>query len=87
VGAYLQELPGISAVHDLHIWGMSTTSCALTAHLVKPDGQLDNELLTRACDELHAKFGIEHVTIQLESNAHPNPCSVGEQAPAACSQR
>src|SRR4029077_4988852 len=45
VKKYLGDLPGIAKVHDLHIWGMSTTETALTAHLVKPDGKLDDPLL------------------------------------------
>ncbi len=66
VAAYLQGLPGVTAVHDLHIWGMSTTETALTAHLVKPDAEVDDELLQRVCGELKDRFGIEHTTIQLE---------------------
>jgi cobalt-zinc-cadmium efflux system protein len=66
VEGYLAGLPGVTAVHDLHIWGLSTTHAALTAHLVKPDGLLDDDLLTRAATELHDRFGIEHVTLQLE---------------------
>jgi cobalt-zinc-cadmium efflux system protein len=46
VQAFLENLPGISQVHDLHIWAMSTTEVALTAHLVKPDGSLDDEFLS-----------------------------------------
>lgn len=72
VGACLRELPGIVEVHDLHIWGMSTTQSALTAHLVKADGQLDNDFLAQVCKELHDRFGIEHVTLQLESGAMAN---------------
>lgn len=66
VEAYLESLPGVTAVHDLHIWGMSTTEIALTAHLVKPDAQVDDALLQRITRELHDRFGIEHATIQLE---------------------
>ncbi len=68
VGSYLRQLPGVVAVHDLHIWGMSTTQSALTVHLIKEDNQIDNVLLKRACTDLHDRFGIEHVTIQLECN-------------------
>lgn len=64
---YLAGLPGIAAVHDLHIWGMSTTHSALTAHLVKPDGRIDDVLLARLSGQLRDKFGIEHVTVQFES--------------------
>lgn len=66
VEAYLAGLPGITRVHDLHIWAMSTTESALTAHLVKPDGTLNDPLLLRVQEELHDRFGIEHMTIQLE---------------------
>ena len=66
VEEYLAGLPGITRVHDLHIWAMSTTESALTAHLVKPDGKLDDPLLLRVQEELHDRFGIEHMTIQLE---------------------
>jgi cobalt-zinc-cadmium efflux system protein len=66
VEEYLRGLPGITRVHDLHIWAMSTTETALTAHLVKPDGTLDDPLLMRMQDELHDRFGIEHMTVQFE---------------------
>jgi len=71
VERYLAQLPGVTRVHDLHIWAMSTTETALTAHLVKPDGNIDDELLARVCDDLQAHFRIGHVTIQLECGAHP----------------
>jgi cobalt-zinc-cadmium efflux system protein len=72
VFAYLNALPGVSEVHDLHIWGMSTTETALTAHLVRPAGALDDTLLQRACAELRAKFRVHHATLQIEAgDAHP----------------
>lgn len=74
VEAYLGGLPGVTAVHDLHIWGMSTTESALTAHLVKPDPRDDDELLARACRELHDRFGIGHATLQWERGGQPAPC-------------
>ncbi|MBK6900548.1 MAG: cation transporter [bacterium] len=75
VEAYLGGLPGVTAVHDLHIWGMSTTESALTAHLVKPDPRDDDELLARACRDLHDRFGIGHATLQWERGGHPAPCA------------
>ncbi|QDU25234.1 Cadmium, cobalt and zinc/H(+)-K(+) antiporter [Anatilimnocola aggregata] len=72
--AYLQQLPGVVAVHDLHIWGMSTTETALTVHLVKPDATLDDQLLARINRELHDQFGIEHTTIQFELGDADHPC-------------
>jgi cobalt-zinc-cadmium efflux system protein len=75
VEAYLAALPGVEAVHDLHIWGMSTTEAALTVHLVKPDAGVDDALLARINTELHDKFGIEHTTVQFELGDETHPCS------------
>jgi cobalt-zinc-cadmium efflux system protein len=66
VEAYLRTLPGVVAVHDLHIWAMSTTEVALTVHLVKPDARVDDSLLEQIGHELAARFGIGHATVQLE---------------------
>jgi cobalt-zinc-cadmium efflux system protein len=66
VKVYLSELPGITGVHDLHIWAMSTTETALTAHLVKPSHQDDDALINRIEKELHEIYKIDHVTIQWE---------------------
>jgi len=66
VEAYLRSLPGVSAVHDLHIWAMSTTETALTAHLVRPGGGLDDALLECAAEALSKDFGIAHATFQVE---------------------
>ena len=65
----LRSLPGILDVHHVHIWGMSTTQVALTAHLVKADDMLDNLLLGQIETGLSEKFHIEHVTIQLEETS------------------
>jgi len=69
VRLYLSQLPEVAAVHDLHIWAMSTTENALTAHLVIPDGSERDTFLQEVCDHLHQTFGIEHSTIQIERNA------------------
>jgi cobalt-zinc-cadmium efflux system protein len=66
VEAYLASLPGVLAVHDLHIWAMSTTEVALTVHLVKPDAVVDDALLSQIGGELARRFGIGHATVQLE---------------------
>lgn len=66
VAAYLKDLPGVSEVHDLHIWAMSTTETALTAHLIRPGGGLDDALLDHAAEALQQRFGIAHSTFQVE---------------------
>lgn len=66
IESYLAGLPGIHAVHDLHVWAMSTTETALTAHLVKPDPDRDDALIARIQKELHERFNITHATIQWE---------------------
>jgi cobalt-zinc-cadmium efflux system protein len=80
VEAYLAALPGVAAVHDLHIWGMSTTEAALTVHLVTPDASVDDALLARINKDMHGRFGIDHTTIQFELGDAAHPC---DQAPLA----
>ncbi len=75
---YLAGLPGVSEVHDLHIWGMSTTETALTAHLVRPAGAIDDALLSRACAELRARFAVHHATLQVEEGAIAHPCDLAD---------
>ena len=79
VRAYLAALPGVSKVHDLHIWAMGTSRVALTAHLVMPQGQADDAFLKRTSDQLHDRFEITHVTLQVMKQAFTVPC--GEPAP------
>ena len=66
VEAALGRLAGVDHVHDLHIWPMSTTQAALTCHLVMPDGCPGDAFLHDARAMLHERFGIAHVTIQIE---------------------
>ncbi len=74
VRRYLGEQPGVTEVHDLHIWAMSTTETALTAHLVKSERDADDAFLARLADDLHHKFEIGHTTIQLESRGGCEAC-------------
>ena len=76
VDRYLAGLPGVTDVHDLHIWAMSTTEAAMTAHLVRPGATLDDGLLARACDDLEERFGIGHATLQIETGDPAHPCSL-----------
>ena len=76
VGAWLGSLPGVLEVHDLHIWGLSTTETALTAHLVRSEHVDDQELIRTACQELRARFHIGHVTLQVETPAAAEVCGL-----------
>jgi cobalt-zinc-cadmium efflux system protein len=81
VRTFLAGLPEVSEVHDLHIWAMSTTETALTAHLIRPDGCVDDDWLARVTKALHDRFAIEHATIQIESGGGAGPCRMsGEHA-------
>lgn len=66
VETYLADLAGVDAVHDLHIWGMSTTESALTVHLVMPHPPADDKFLHAVGHELAKRFGIGHFTVQIE---------------------
>jgi cobalt-zinc-cadmium efflux system protein len=66
VRSYLSSCAGVAAVHDLHIWPLSTTESALTAHLVFPSGHPGDEFLLKAATELRQRFGIGHTTLQIE---------------------
>lgn len=67
VRTFLTGQPGVEAVHDLHIWPMSTTETALTAHLVMPSGYPGDTFLHHLAQELHDRFRIGHPTIQVET--------------------
>lgn len=70
VRTYLAGLPGVTAVHDLHIWPMSTTETAFTAHLVIPGGHPGDGMLHDIAHQLEHRFGIHHPTIQIEAGDH-----------------
>jgi len=80
VGAYLAGLPGVAEVHDLHIWGMSTTETALTAHLVRPGAAVDDTLIHEVCLELKTRFNVHHSTLQVEAGALDHPCHLADEA-------
>jgi cobalt-zinc-cadmium efflux system protein len=74
VEIYLRGMSGVTEVHDLHIWAMSTTETALTAHLVRPDAALDDDFLMHACEQLQRRFKIHHATLQIETGTGAHPC-------------
>jgi cobalt-zinc-cadmium efflux system protein len=63
---YLEKIPGVNAVHDLHIWGLSTKEVALTVHLIMPTAQLSDTDFIKINAELKKQFRIDHATIQVE---------------------
>ncbi|KHK93020.1 cation diffusion facilitator family transporter [Novosphingobium malaysiense] len=75
VRAMLQRQPGVTQVHDLHVWPMSTTETALSAHLLMPDGQPGDVFLKDLAHELEHDFGIGHPTIQIETDGS-RPCQL-----------
>jgi cobalt-zinc-cadmium efflux system protein len=75
VGIFLKQQLGVSAIHDLHIWPMSTTETALTCHCVMPGGHPGDAFLVQLALELQERFGIQHATFQIEVNAEV-PCAL-----------
>lgn len=76
VEEHLKSLEGVTAIHDLHVWPLSTTSIALTAHVVKPDGVADDKWLLDVAKGLHEEFGIDHPTIQIERGGSDEECQL-----------
>ncbi|NEO87224.1 MAG: cation transporter [Spirulina sp. SIO3F2] len=74
VRQYLGNCPGVTQVHDLHIWNLSTVETALTAHLMMPSGHPGDEFLSAIATHLETEFGIHHTTIQIEQGDQLTPC-------------
>jgi cobalt-zinc-cadmium efflux system protein len=75
VRTFLALAPGVTEVHDLHVWGMSTTDNALTVHLVMPKGHPGDAFVAGITERLHTDFNIGHATIQVEIDA-AHPCGL-----------
>lgn len=76
VRRYLTGLPGVTEVHDLHIWGMSTSETALTVHLMMPGGHPGDDFLAEVIRRIEAEFHIGHATIQIETGTSSNLCAL-----------
>lgn len=74
VKSYLHSIHGVTNVHDLHVWAISTTEVALTVHLVIPADQQSSFSYHNVSDELHHRFHVTHTTIQLESSEEDRLC-------------
>ena len=79
VRVFLAAQPGVREVHDLHIWGMSTTENALTAHLVCPAGHPGDAFLHQLAHEIEHRFAIHHVTLQIELADAPAACVLASE--------
>ena len=66
-----RSVPGVTAIHDLHVWAVGTTDTALTVHVTDPAGRLGDEELARLARDLHESFGIGHATVQVERGTIP----------------
>jgi cobalt-zinc-cadmium efflux system protein len=80
VRSFLGTQAGVTAVHDLHIWPMSTTETALTAHLVMPAGHPGDAFLHDLAQMLDRKFSIGHATVQIEIDEHAHDCALVSEA-------
>jgi len=76
VRRFLERQPGVEEVHDLHIWGMSTTETAMTAHLVMPGGYPGDAFIAEMADRMDRDFGIAHATLQVETGSGAQPCAL-----------
>ncbi len=76
VGAYLRQCPGVTDIHDLHIWGMSTTESALTVHLVMPEGYPGDAFMDDIMRTLKERFSVQHSTLQVEQGTTDHACAL-----------
>lgn len=74
IADYLRRLPGVQGIHDLHIWGMSTTESALTVHLVMPCGYPGDHFMDSITQTLKMRFSIQHSTLQIEQGTTDHAC-------------
>ena len=81
VRGYLRGVPGVEDVHDLHVWALASSTPALTAHVVIADGADADALRAALCDGLHARFDIDHITLQMEvGHCGAEPCGTPARA-------
>jgi cobalt-zinc-cadmium efflux system protein len=76
VEVYLRQCVGVSDIHDLHIWGMSTSENALTVHLVMPAGYPGDAFMDEIAQTLEERFFLHHCTLQVEMGTSNHSCSL-----------
>ena len=72
----LLNLPGVTEVHDLHVWALSTTETALTAHLLRDSASHESSLIMEACTQMRERFKIGHCTFQIETTETADVCGL-----------
>lgn len=87
IRGFLSSLPGVTAVHDLHVWALSTTEKALTAHLIMPDPPAERDFAGRVARQLLHRFGIHHSTIQIDPESCGLVCEPLAEAEATAAFR
>lgn len=73
---YLEGLPGVADIHDLHIWGLSTTENSMTVHLVMPRGHPGDAFLDEVVRTLERDYRVHHATIQVDLGASLHHCAL-----------
>jgi len=71
---YLLQVPGVTNLHDLHIWGLSTRETAMTGHLIVGEAGLTDAQIHQIHEDLHERFKIDHATLQIERGDTDYPC-------------
>jgi cobalt-zinc-cadmium efflux system protein len=79
IHAYLAGLPGVADVHDLHVWALSTTESALTAHLVMPGGHPGDTALDGVVRTLRDRYAMHHATLQVDLGTSDHHCSLDRE--------
>jgi cobalt-zinc-cadmium efflux system protein len=82
IDTYLRQCHGVTGIHDLHIWGMSTTESALTVHLVMPDGYPGDAFMDEVMQTLKIRFSVHHSTLQIEQGTINHACSLNPSVSA-----
>jgi cobalt-zinc-cadmium efflux system protein len=81
IDAYLCQLEGVTDIHDLHIWGLSTTENALTVHLVMPNGHPGDTFMDEIVQTLKEQYSVHHCTLQIELGTTQHACSLSVTKP------
>jgi cobalt-zinc-cadmium efflux system protein len=76
IDSFLRQCQGVTDIHDLHVWGMSTTESALTVHLIMPDGYPGDAFMDEIMHTLEIRFSIHHSTLQIEQGTTDHNCSL-----------